>query len=294
MAFYFVGRKMLASSQNLTHNVVSSVMVLRLTHFSGENVTECIFVLRNILKFLNYGKTGIDRTPPTIMENLFDVFVGCTNKQFQAYILSLRDFHRSTTNDPESLFLKAQTYYHSIISKPGTTWLIEKKRRAVLQAESSDNNMTSQSPQAHSVQGVNLSDIPALIKALQQLLDNNKKGKGPKEVDRTPPKQGEPTSRTNKDTGEIEHWCDKCIKGGRWGNHNRDGHDKWYENYKKEAEQRKKDKAAKKNGQEATEGASQPPSSMVKANQASTNFTSFISRNHEHVSFTEDSSDEES
>lgn len=92
MASHFVNWKMLALSQNFTHNIMSSVMAPCLTPFAGKNVTECSFVLWNILKYLNCGKPEIDRAPPTIVDNLFDVFIGSTNKQFQAHILSLWDF----------------------------------------------------------------------------------------------------------------------------------------------------------------------------------------------------------
>ena len=302
MAFYIVARKMLASSQNLTHNIVSSVMRLRLKHFNGENVTECIFVLRNILKFLNHGNAQYDRCPPTIMDNIFDVFLGCSNQQFVAYVQNLRDFHLSTVNTPEALFGKVQTYYHGIISKPGATWLIEKKKKSYNMAESDldHSGPNDINPMVNAVENAKAEDIPALIKALKEMVQgiasSKKKSNRDDNVDRNPPKAGEPKTRTNPKTGKEEHWCGRCINGGRWGNHLDEGHDDWYRDFKASMEEKKRKKReAQSSTTPATEGAGQAPESMSRANvvqRTNSTVSNFVARSHDYVSFLDSSDDE--
>ena len=214
MAFYVAAKKIITSTSNLAHNVISGVMVLELRHFDGEDVGQCVFVLRNVLKFLNYGHPTFNKTPPTIMEYLVDVFLRCSNYQFKTYIQNLRDFHPRDVDTPEKLFAKAQLYYNDLITKPGNVWLPIRKKRAVFTA-ASDNQ------------------VPHLGKPPSMSPPSIAPVRGPRqEVDRTPPKAGEPTTRINKFTKREEHFCFKCPNGGRWGNHDSDGHDQWYADFK--------------------------------------------------------------
>lgn len=102
---------MLASLQNLICHVVFSVMILSHAHFSGKNVTECAFILRNILNFLNHSKPVIDHAPSVIMDNLLNTFIESVNKQFQACMLNQWDFHHSMINKPERLFHQSLDLY---------------------------------------------------------------------------------------------------------------------------------------------------------------------------------------
>ena len=61
-------------------------------------------------------------------------------------------------------------------------------------------------------------------------MESHRSRRQPVVVDRNPPADGEPTFRTGEG-GRTEHWCSKCPKGGRWGNHNADGHDAWCESF---------------------------------------------------------------
>ena len=60
MAFHLIANEIVASANNSLHNVISGVMVLKLCHFKGKDVTECVFVLCNVLKFLNCGHAVFD------------------------------------------------------------------------------------------------------------------------------------------------------------------------------------------------------------------------------------------
>jgi hypothetical protein len=181
LAFYVAAKKIITSTSNLAHNVISGVMVLELRHFDGEDVAHCVFVLRNVLKFLNHGHPTFNKCPPTIMEYLIDVFLCCSNYQFKTYIQNLRDFHPNQVATPEQLFAKAQHYYNDLVTKPGNVWLPIRKKRAVFNVESTDQDSYCK-PTA---------SPPPSITAMR--------GQRP-EVDRTAPKDGEATTRINKYT----------------------------------------------------------------------------------------------
>ena len=209
MAFYILSNKIVNSTNSLAHNIVNGVMKLRLHHFDGENVGDCVFVLRNVLKFLNHGHPTFDRTPPTILEYLFDVFMGCSNVRFFNFLQNLKDFHPGEADTPEKLFAKAQSYYHEIISKPGEQWLPIKKKRAAFKV------------------GADLTP-PSSPDDESSLKSPHKSPRRKFVVDRTPPGHGEPHTRVNPNTGFTEHFCFKCPGGGRWGNHLSADHDEWY------------------------------------------------------------------
>ena len=59
-SFYLIADCIMSTMQNLAHNVNSGLLVMSLCNFEGEDVMKCIFILHNILCFLNYGITGCD------------------------------------------------------------------------------------------------------------------------------------------------------------------------------------------------------------------------------------------
>jgi hypothetical protein len=215
LAFFVAAKKIITSTSNLAHNVISGVMVLELRHFDGEDVGQCVFVLRNVLKFLNHGHPTFNKTPPTIMEYLIDVFLRCSNYQFKTYIQNLRDFHPKEVATPEQLFSKSQMYYNDLVTKPGNVWLPIRKKRAVFASESPDREPLPTLGKPTIIQPPSIAQV---------------RNSRP-EVDRTPPQDGEPMTRFNKYTKKNEHFCTKCPNGGRWGNHDADGHDKWYADF---------------------------------------------------------------
>ena len=254
MAFYVMASKIISTSSNLAHNVITGIMCLELKHFDGEDVQECVFVLRNVLKFLNYGHPAYDMTPPTIMDYLVDVFMRSSNFQFRLYLQQLRDFYDYQIDKPEKLFAKVQAYYTDILSKPGVNWLPVKKKKAVFVAKteiknSNQNNSTSSSVTTNSTtQSMSMTSSKFV-------------------VDRNPPGDGEPTTRTNEKTGREEHWCAKCPKGGRWGNHSSDGHEKWYKDFLES--KKKKESSTSSSGTSTVvepSGSGQAPESMSRAN----------------------------
>ena len=227
IAFFAVAQRIVTSTNNLAHNVISGVMVLGLQHFQGEDVTECIFVLRNVLKFLNHGHANFDRTPPTIMDYLVEVFLRASNVQFVQYVQNLSDFHQSDIDTPEKLFEKVSEYYNKLITSQGKVWLPVRKKRSAF---------TGSTPPAKDDTCVEIkegSGTPPPAPAQSGDPPSNPRSNNRRfQVDRTPPAEGEPHVRKNS-RGFDEHWCARCPKGGRWGNHPTEGHDEWWDSYKK-------------------------------------------------------------
>ena len=225
VAFFLVANKIVTGTTNLSHNVLSAIMVLELRHFAGENVSECVFILRNVLKFLNYGHPVFDRSPPTIMDTLFNVFAAATNNQFCRYLQNLKDFHQAEIATPEQLFAKVQSYYNNLITDPVKVWLPMKKSHKSLVAEITTTESSDKKKE----------DVPSKPSTIKL----PEKDRGGNIIDRKAPTGDEPRTRVNESTGRDEHWCGKCPKGGRWGNHDSKGHDKWLEEFRKKLAERK-------------------------------------------------------
>ena len=278
MALYLVANKIVTGTANLAHNVISALMVLELRHFKGEDVTECVFVLRNVLKFLNHGHPVFDRSPPTIMDTLVGVFSHATNSQFRQWLQNLQDFHPSDIDTPEKLFAQVQTYYNTLLTNPGKVWLPHKKTRASFVSETVVSQVKEEVPSK-----------PSTIKMPE-------KDRGGNIIDRVAPTGDEPRTRTNEATGRDEHWCGKCPKGGRWGNHDSQGHDKWLEAFRKKQAERKKGSTGSVASSHASTKASKKetdaPVASVSVTQAGANpdIRSMLRRTY--VSFT-DSDDED-
>eukprot|EP00977_Amphora_coffeiformis_P002922 scaffold563_cov87-Amphora_coffeaeformis.AAC.1 len=61
VVFYLIAKRLLYTSENLAQKVINGFIALRLMHFEGENVSEAIFTILNVLKFLRYGETNFLR-----------------------------------------------------------------------------------------------------------------------------------------------------------------------------------------------------------------------------------------
>ena len=255
VAFWFIANKIITGNQNLAHNIISGVMLLELRHFQGEDVAECCFVLRNVLKFLNHGDRNFDKCPPTILDNLMDVFQRCSNRQFGNYMLNLKDFHPSEIDTAEKLFAKALSYYQEIKTKPGRQWLPMHKTTASFVAKKpivEQPKEEQQNNQINVAQGGN--------------------GNSQFTIDRCAPKEGEPHTRISDKNGKEERWCSRCPHGGRWGNHLSEGHDKWLKEFK---EYKAKKDAARKAKEEAksSEANESGPDSMHKTTVSEANIS---------------------
>ena len=237
VGYFLVARKIMTASSNLSHNVVTGLMLLELRHFPGEDVQECVFVLRNVLKFLNHGHARFNRAPPTIMDYLIDVFLKASNRRFRNYVLNLRDFHPATIDTPERLFGQVQEYYNNIITKPGEDWLPTTKRGKAYISQTNATEFICQetTPERPTRSVEQVAETPAT-----PTTPVASPKKTPFVPDRTPPAEGEPTVRYNPKFKGDEFWCGVCPQGGRWGNHSSEGHAEWWKNFQAKRNERKK------------------------------------------------------
>ena len=240
MAYYVIANRLIRATDSMAHSVVSGLMGMGLVHFKGENVVDAVSCLRNVLVFLGHG-TKRSKTPPTLMDHIYDVFLRCSNAVFVGYIRNLRDFHSSTVTTPEDLFAKAQDYYNELLIKPNG-WIRTTKNRAAFLAGLPELEMALEAESPHTTFHEDFI-VPTPKDPKGKSGPPGGKGKGlpvkdraGRVIDRTPPKDGK-TKRTNAD-GKTEFYCSKCP-GGRWGSHDDDHHDAWWEKYNKRRESKR-------------------------------------------------------
>ena len=226
VVFMIVAQRIIQTTENLAQKVINGFIVLRLTHFASENVIECIFTLRNLLKFLRYGSPG-SFAPRTTIVMLFDVFRGSTVGVFRNYVQQAQDIVLKDETDVEKIFDHFQSKYEELLL--ADRWVPTKKK-----------------PSAFTVGDINPKTY-ADHESERKKKDDDTPPKGERKthdksgrkIDYTPPKQGESHKR-KRDDGVWEYWCGKCK---RWGSHATSGHDEWKakmkENYKKRKESKK-------------------------------------------------------
>ena len=100
-----MAEQIMSMTQNLSHNVNSGLLAMSLCNFEGEDVVKCMFILHNVLHFLNFGIPGFDWMLPLLMDNLCNIFMCATNTQIHNCIPNLKDFHQVAVNAPEALFV---------------------------------------------------------------------------------------------------------------------------------------------------------------------------------------------
>ena len=151
-------------------------------------------------------------------------FLRCSNVVFANNLRNTRDFHRSTINTPEKLFSHVQSYYNDLLIKPNG-WIRAKNKLAFL-AELPELAAMADFPQ----------DPKPKAESSPPATNSSNGGSGNDNVEQdfkgciidcNPPKPGESTKRDNN--GCTEYWCGKCPKGGRWGNHDNNNHEKFLE-----------------------------------------------------------------
>ena len=216
-AFVVMAEHSMSMTQNLAHNINSGLLIMSPRNFEGEDVIQCVFILRNVFRFLNYGIPGFDQMLPFLMDNLFDVFMSVMNTQFRNYIQNLKDLHYHVVNNPEALFVRVQNCNNNVITKPGAVWLKTKKSKAAF---------TAGTPSQCQPVGTTPQQVTQMAPAPAPTNQGTQPGGGncqPRQVDCTKPKEGEPHTCVNEH-GREEHWCSWCPKGGQWGNHLTNGH----------------------------------------------------------------------
>ena len=224
--FQVIAKRMLHTTENLAQKVINGFISLRLTHFESENVTKCVFTLRNVLKFLRYGEanTFAPRTTTTI---IFDVFRGSSVAPFRSYVQHLQDFELGASTSPEAIFDSVLMKYSELLLSE--RWVPQKKAAsAFFMGEPNSYEKAEQERDGNK-------DSSARKPKARPTHD-----KSGKAIDYTPPKRGESHVRQNAETGQSESWCghQKCC---RWGSHPTNDHDEWFKKLRESYKRKKKD-----------------------------------------------------
>ena len=125
VVFQIVAQRILHTTENLAQKVINGFIALRLTHFDAESVIDCIFTLRNVLKFLRYGEPDTF-APRTTIVMLYDVFRGTSVGAFRAYVQQLQDFQLGPGVAPEEIFDRMQLKYEELLL--ADRWVPQKKK----------------------------------------------------------------------------------------------------------------------------------------------------------------------
>jgi hypothetical protein len=228
VVFFVVAKRILHTTENLAQKVIAGFIALRLTHFEGESVVDCIFTIRNVLKFLRYGEAN-SFAPRTTVVMIYDVFRGCSVSSFKNYIQQLHDFQLGSAATPEKIFDKVQLKYEELLL--ADRWVPTKKQGSAF--------MTS-GIKTYSESDLETGSSNGNFGGKQYGEKKKKKpthDKGGKKIDYTPPKQGDPHKRDRAD-GVTEHWCGKCQ---RWGNHPTAEHDNWLKKFREDMKARREE-----------------------------------------------------
>lgn len=210
---------------------------LQIVDFPAGNVTRFINDWKAIKNFLHSFGEDVSDSPRQFIEALLQ----CPNQDFKNHFKTLQSVSDPRLASEQNAMAEAQLHYSTLISKG--KWNVRSREE-----QNAFQNRRRNSPKAnHAAQGGGKPPSPpppsppADPKGLAT--SHDKQGHP---IDRAAPKQGEPHTRKNKNTGRDEKWCaDSHCK--RWGNHSTDGHADWYKKFKDNQQKRNKQKKDKAN-----------------------------------------------
>ena len=260
VAFMIVAQRILQTTENLAQKVINGFIALRLTHFEGDNVIECIFTLRNVLKFLRFGEAETF-APRTTIVILYDVFRGTTVSAFRNFVQQAQDIILKDISDPEIIFDHLQSKYEELLL--ADRWVPTKKRQSAFHVGETQTYVDADKKDKDKKPAQGQAQGGSPPKDKKERPTHDKSGR---KIDYTPPKNGEPHERERD--GRKEFWCGRC---GRWGSHKTDGHDEWRKNFK--------GKGRKGNGGNASANVASSGSSTAPTTRGSVTFLSALTGN---------------
>jgi hypothetical protein len=205
VAFMIVAQRILQTTENLAQKVINGLIALRLTHFDSKNVVECVFTLRNVLKFLRHGEANTF-APRTAIVLLCDVFRGSTVGAFRAHVQQAQDIVLKGINFFDHFQAKCEELLLA------DRWVPTKKRvsafhlggeRTSTHAEHDDKNQDKNNGNGGKKDDKNKGEKG----------ERPTKDESGRLIDCTPPGRGQPHERTN-DEGRKEFWF-KTAAGGQ-------------------------------------------------------------------------------
>jgi hypothetical protein len=224
VVLYLITRHVIALTEKTTRAFIQQLQKLKVSQFPNEDVSEFVAVFKNAANRLQ----ASNKLPPDIRELAYEGLRNCTVWDYKQHLTILWTMDSKNVTTWESLLETANTLFQDLILQ--SRWLTTKKKGSSFTANTNTtkaNNSTASSNNNNNPNAGNKS-FP------------------PRPVDRTPPKEGESTTRTRADGKGEEHWCSKCKGGGRWGNHLNDGHDKFIADHQERLKKKNLKKKEKK------------------------------------------------
>eukprot|EP00977_Amphora_coffeiformis_P023474 scaffold13450_cov99-Amphora_coffeaeformis.AAC.4 len=109
VVFYLIAKRLLYTSVNLAQKVINGFI-------ARENVSEAIFTIHNILKFLRYGEMN-SFAPPTTITIIYDVFCGTLVASFRNHVHLAQDIFLKNVSQPEAIFDLSQVRVMRLLSR---------------------------------------------------------------------------------------------------------------------------------------------------------------------------------
>lgn len=205
--FFLMTKHIVATTAKASRAIVQRLQRVKLTGFPNEDVGRYSAVVTSIANRLE----SCGKLPDDIDDIVYEGLMTTTVYALRNYLTILHTTNDSQMKGYKRMLETATNQYLELIVDE--KWLPKKKQASSFQAQGLPPTTTDET----TVQ--------------------------PKAIDRTPPTEGEPTTRKTSDGRWDEHWCGKCRDGGRWGNHSAGDHDSWVVKMKERNAQRKLRKA---------------------------------------------------
>jgi hypothetical protein len=218
--FFLMTRHIVATTAKASRAIVQRLQRVKLTSFPNEDVGRYSAVVTSISSRLE----SCGKLPEDIDDIVYEGLLSTTVFPLRNHLTILHTIGNPKMKTYKEMLDTATAKYNELIVE--NKWLPKTKAGSSFQAQGT-------TPPSNT----NPSDDTTAPK---------------REIDRTPPTQGEPTTRKTKDGRWNEYWCANCRDGGRWGNHSSDNHDAWVEKMK----ERNAARTLRKNAQQA---ATDPP-----------------------------------
>ncbi len=229
----FLATFVVSTSNSVARAIVTKLSTMCLSHFSGEDVDLMSATVRGAAARLN----SCGRLPGDMSDIVTDILDTASCFKFRAAFDTLRTMGNPIMKDWEKMLDRACELYHDLALKG--RWAPIKKKESSFVGRGKSNQTSEQQAKT-----------PVALKTTNNLppgkkIETHDRKGNP--IDRKPPKQGEPSTRTTN--GKTEHWCGECDwKHGQWGNHQTAHHDDFVEK-QRAFRQRRKDMKRKKGDQ---------------------------------------------
>jgi hypothetical protein len=220
LVFKIIAELIYTVDEGVLSNMIEAARGLKLSDFEGENVTKALQVLRSCRERLR----TLNRPLPDFAHILMELYLGCSHERFRQKYDNLLVHNDPHIYDADWLFRDGDENYRRYVQRIAWIKPTKAKRGAAFQAEAPPLDAIP----AETLDAAHLVDrAPPTPPAPARRTPKTHDASG-NPIDRVPPKAGQ--SLTRHLNGRTDHWCPKCK---RWGNHLEDGHDPFWEQFRK-------------------------------------------------------------